>query len=296
MANENNNNAVATVTEEKKVTQKLLMDYLEQTNSNLLQNEMAQFVAIAMTFNLNPWKREVYPIAYGQGNGRKLSIIVGYEVYLRRAEEFPQYDGYETKFNGTGADMSCTCIVYRKDRNHPIGATVFLREYTQNNQMWNNKPHVMLEKVAIATALRRAFPSVFNGMPYIADELPDKMTGGDRMREQGFMEVHGDMPEQPQNTWAKAPKSENHAEVPQAEETPAQRTETAQNEVEAEEVDSDTRNFLNAMKKLAKQNRQAYMDAMGKLGFESAGDVPTERRQAIYTAVNNAVVGAIKEG
>ena len=296
MANENNNNAVATVTEEKKVTQKLLMDYLEQTNSNLLQNEMAQFVAIAMTFNLNPWKREVYPIAYGQGNGRKLSIIVGYEVYLRRAEEFPQYDGYETKFNGTGADMSCTCIVYRKDRNHQIGATVFLREYTQNNQMWNNKPHVMLEKVAIATALRRAFPSVFNGMPYIADELPDKMTGGDRMREQGFMEVHGDMPEQPQNTWAKAPKSENHAEVPQAEETPAQRTETAQNEVEAEEVDSDTRNFLNAMKKLAKQNRQAYMDAMGKLGFESAGDVPTERRQAIYTAVNNAVVGAIKEG
>ena len=296
MANENNNNAVATVTEENKVTQKLLMDYLKQTNSNLLQNEMAQFVAIATTFNLNPWKREVYAIAYGQGNGRKLSIIVGYEVYLRRAEEFPQYDGYETKFNGTGADMSCTCIVYRKDRNHPIGATVFLREYTQNNQMWNNKPHVMLEKVAIATALRRAFPSVFNGMPYIADELPDKMTGGDRMREQGFMEVHGDMPEQPQNTWAKAPKSENHAEVPQAEETSAQRTETAQNAVEAEEVDSDSRNFLNAMKKLARQNRQAYMDAMGKLGFESAGDVPPERRQAIYTAVNNAVVGAIKEG
>ena len=296
MANENNNNAVATVTEENKVTQKLLMDYLKQTNSNLLQNEMAQFVAIATTFNLNPWKREVYAIAYGQGNGRKLSIIVGYEVYLRRAEEFPQYDGYETKFNGTVADMSCTCIVYRKDRNHPIGATVFLREYTQNNQMWNNKPHVMLEKVAIATALRRAFPSVFNGMPYIADELPDKMTGGDRMREQGFVEFHGEMPEQPQNTWAKAPKSENHAEVPQAEETDAQRTETAQNAVEAEEVDSDTRNFLNAMKKLARQNRAAYMDAMGKLGFESAGDVPPERRQAIYTAVNNAVVGAIKEG
>lgn len=296
MANENNNNAVATMTEENKVTQKLLMDYLKQTNSNLLQNEMAQFVAIATTFNLNPWKREVYAIAYGQGNGRKLSIIVGYEVYLRRAEEFPQYDGYETKFNGTGADMSCTCIVYRKDRNHPIGATVFLREYTQNNQMWNNKPHVMLEKVAIATALRRAFPSVFNGMPYIADELPDKMTGGDRMREQGFVEVHGEMPEQPQNTWVKDPKSENHAEVPHAEETDAQRTETAQNAVEAEDVDSDTRNFLNAMKKLARQNRQAYMDAMGKLGFESAGDVPPERRQAIYTAVNNAVVGATKEG
>ena len=194
MTTENtNNNAVATVTEQNRVTQKLLMDYLKQTNSNLLQNEMAQFVAIATTFNLNPWKREVYAIAYGQGNNRKLSIIVGYEVYLRRAEEFPQYDGYETKFFGEGADMGCTCIVYRKDRNHPIGSTVFLREYTQNNAMWGNKPHVMLEKVAIATAMRRAFPSVFNGMPYTADELPDKMTGADKLNNQGYVQIDPDI-------------------------------------------------------------------------------------------------------
>jgi hypothetical protein len=99
-----------------------------------------------------------------------------------------------------------------------------------------------------------------------------------------------------QETAQEATQVENHAEVPQAEETAAQRTETAQDAVEAEEVDSDTRNFLNAMKGLAKKNSKAYMDAMGRLGFESAGDVPAERRQAIYTAVNNAVVGATKEG
>lgn len=173
-----NNGAVAVTTKQNRVTQQLLMDYLKQTNSNLLPNEMAQFFAIATAFNLDPYKREVYAIAYGQGNGRKLSIIVGYEVYLRRAEEFPQYDGYETEFSGKGADMCCTCKVYRKDRSRPVGSTVFLREYSQGNQMWNTKPHVMLEKVAIATAMRRAFPSEFNGMPYIADELPDKMTNG----------------------------------------------------------------------------------------------------------------------
>lgn len=189
MSTENTNNAVATTTKQNEVTKQLLMDFLKQTNSNLLQNEMAQFVAIATTFNLNPWKREIYPIAYGQGNNRKLSIIVGYEVYLRRAEEFPQYDGYETNFFGEGANLGCSCIVYRKDRNHPIGSTVFLREYTQNNTMWNNKPHVMLEKVAIATAMRRAFPSVFNGMPYTADELPDKMTGADKLNNQGYVQI-----------------------------------------------------------------------------------------------------------
>ena len=198
MAETKNNGAVAVTTEQTKVTQQLLMDYLKQTNSNLLQNEMAQFVAIATTFNLNPWKREVYAIAYGQGNGRKLSIIVGYEVYLRRAEEFPQYDGYDTTFFGEGANMGCTCKVYRKDRNHPIGSTVFLREYSQNNTMWNTKPHVMLEKVAIATAMRRAFPSQFNGMPYTADELPDKMTGADKLDEQGYVEVHNEPPKQPE--------------------------------------------------------------------------------------------------
>ena len=180
------NTAVAVTTEQNRVTQQLLMDYLKQTNSNLLPNEQQQFLAIAGTFNLNPWKREVYAIAYGQGNGRKLSIIVGYEVYLRRAEEFPQYDGYETEFSGKGPDMSCTCKVYRKDRSRPVGSTVFLREYSQNNQMWNTKPHVMLEKVAIATAMRRAFPSEFNGMPYIADELPDKMTNGGKAPDAEF--------------------------------------------------------------------------------------------------------------
>ncbi len=194
MVQEKTSNAVAVISKQNEVTQELLMDYLKQTHSNLMQNEMQQFIAIAMTFNLNPWKKEVYPIAYGQGNGRKLSIIVGYEVYLRRAEEFPQYDGYQTFFTDEGSNMRCTCNVYRKDRGHETSATVYLREYTQNNSMWNTKPHVMLEKVAIATALRRAFPSVFNGMPYIADELPDEMTGRNDLNSKGFQEVSVEQP------------------------------------------------------------------------------------------------------
>lgn len=219
MTTENTNKAVAATTKQNEVTKQLLMDFLKQTNSNLLPNEMAQFVAIATTFNLNPWKREIYPIAYGDGNRRKLSIIVGYEVYLRRAEEFPQYDGYETTFFGEGANMGCSCKVFRKDRNHAIGSTVFLREYNQGNQMWNTKPHVMLEKVAIATAMRRAFPSEFNGMPYTADELPDKMTGGEKLREQGFVEVHADVPD------GTVAEDTNYGEIPnekQATDAPAE--------------------------------------------------------------------------
>lgn len=159
-------------------------------------------------------------------------------------------------------------------------------------QTWKQYPTQMLSARCVSEGVRALYPACLCGM-YTPEEVSDFTPKGGSVPE--FTES-AEVFEETQETAPDAPQVENHAEVPQAEETAAQRTETAQNAVEAEEVDSDTRNFLNAMKKLAKQNRAAYMDAMGKLGFESAGDVPPERRQAIYTAVNNAVVGATKEG
>lgn len=58
--------------------------------------------------------------------------------------------------------------------------------------------------------------------------------------------------------------------------------------------ESDTRNFMNAMKALAQKNSAAYMEAMGRMGFESAADIPVERRREIYTVINDAVTGATK--
>lgn len=256
-------NEIATsTTEQVKVTNQLLLDYLKQTNSNLQENEQAQFLAIASTFNLNPWKREVYAIAYGSGDKRKLSIIVGYEVYLRRAEEFPQYDGYETTFSGQGADMCCTCKVYRKDRNHPTTANVYLREYTQGNTMWNTKPRVMLEKVAIATAMRRAFPSVFNGMPYTSDELPDEMTGADKLNAQGMQEV-------PQETQTEAKQATSEKQKKE--------------------------NFVLAMNKLHEANPKVYEDAMKIYAYDKPEDVPADKRRDVFGAINDAINAAAQK-
>lgn len=159
-------------------------------------------------------------------------------------------------------------------------------------QTWKQYPTQMLSARCVSEGVRALYPACLCGM-YTPEEVSDLTPKGGSVPE--FAESE-EVFAVTQETATDATQVENHAEVQQAEETSAQRTETAQNAVEAEEVDSDTRNFLIAMKKLAKQNRAAYMDAMGKLGFESAGDVPPERRQAIYTAVNNAVVGATKEG
>ena len=249
-------NEVTTTTEQNEAQIKqLCLDYLKQTNSNLMPNEQAQFLAISCAFGLNPYKKEIYPIAYGQGNNRKLSIIVGYEVYLKRAESYKQYDGYVVEWEGNGADLRAKCTVYRKDRNHPTVSTVWLREYTQNNSMWNTKPHVMLEKVAIATALRRAFPVEMGGMPYIADELPDYMTGADKLQSQGLQEVQ---PEQPT---------------------------TAQ--PEAQEVDEDFENFKTGISELARVDMAAYREGMAKAGFKRVEDVPKDQRGKVFNMVNS---------
>lgn len=189
---------LAVTTAQNQVTKQLLLDYLTATTPGLNQSQVQQFLAVSMAFNLNPWKKEVYPIPYTSNGKTIMSIVTGYEVYLKRADLNPNYDGYQIEWNGTFVrskvqksgkngnysvdallpkddDVSCICTVYRKDRKMPVRCEVFYSEYTQGNSMWCTKPRVMLEKVAIARAMRLAFPTEFGGMPYESAELPKEM-------------------------------------------------------------------------------------------------------------------------
>ena len=76
--------------------------------------------------------------------------------------------------------------MYRKDRTHPTKAEVTFTEYDNSkirkegkvNQYgkenkpntWDEKPAVMIHKVAMVTALRNAFPNELGGL-YEVDEL-----------------------------------------------------------------------------------------------------------------------------
>ena len=189
------NNAIATQSNPQQVNDALLLDYLTATTPGLNDHQVKQFLAVSMAFGLNPWKKEVYAVTYNNRDGGKtMSIVTGYEVYLKRAEMNPNYDGYETEWRGEfvrgkstksgkngnysvdalvpkDGDVSCICRVFRKDRKVPVMCEVFFSEYDQGNSMWQSKPRVMLEKVAIARAFRLAFPVEFGGMPYESAEL-----------------------------------------------------------------------------------------------------------------------------
>lgn len=169
------------------ITEKDIVSYMDACGigDQLEANEKRQFIEIATAFSLNPFKREIYCVPYSQGDKRKLSIITGYEVYLKRAERSGQLDGWDVTFTGGGKDLAAHITIWRKDRSHAINHSVDFSEYVQTtwkngkqvpNKFWSEKPKTMLRKVAISQGFRLAFPDELGGMPYTADELPDEMT------------------------------------------------------------------------------------------------------------------------
>lgn len=266
-------NEIAAISEENKVTQDLLLDYLKTMNKGLNEQQTKQFLAVAGTFGLNPWKREVYAVTFKNKDGSTdMSIVTGYETYIKRAELNPNYDGFEIEFKGgfkrgkvtksgkngswqvdalvPDGEVSCICTVYRKDRAHPTREEVFFDEYNKGNDMWIQKPRTMLKKVAIVSAFRKAFPFDFGGMPYTNDELPDHMTGADKLQEQGYTEVHTDQP-QPQK----------------------------------KAIDEEAKKFMEGMKGLWSQAPEIYKDTMQEFGFKSANNVPPERRSEVFNTI-----------
>ena len=251
-------NEIVATSEENKITSKLLSDYFATLTDKLTDVQRNQFAAVAQAFGLNPFKREIYATTYRNKDGQTvMSIVTGYEVYLKRAEMNPNYNGFETNFQVVNGEMGCTCKVYRKDRTMPVTSTVWMSEYSTGRSLWASKPRMMLEKVAIATAFRRAFPCDFGGMPYTTDELPEHMTGADKLEQQGYTEV-------PQDAQQQAPAKPKAAK---------------------KEIDEETKQFMDGMKGLWTQAPEIYKSTMDELGFKSANNVPPERHGEVFNTI-----------
>ena len=131
------------------------------------------FVNIATLYGLNPFKREIYCVVYGEGKYRTCSIITGYEVYLKRAERLGTLNGWHCEYEGSVKDetLAVTVVINRKDWQHSFKHTAFYSEVKQENRIWSKMPMFMTKKVAVCQAFRMCFPDEFGGMPYTNDEL-----------------------------------------------------------------------------------------------------------------------------
>ena len=161
-------------------------------NAVASEQEIALFLNQCVMFGLNPFKREIYLIKYKATE--PATFVVGYEVYLKRAERTDKWAGMESGTTDVDGKLAFAWVkVYRKDWDRPLYHEVFLDEYCQFKDEWVNgsrtgrktptrfwaeKPRTMLKKVAIAQAFRMAFPDEMAGMPYISEERiaePDRL-------------------------------------------------------------------------------------------------------------------------
>ena len=97
----------------------------------------AQFNAlmiVATQYNLNPFTKEIYAFPDKQ-NG--IVPVVGVDGWARIINSHPQFDGMEFKYSeettipdgsNTKAHEWVECVIYRKDRSHPIVVREYLDE------------------------------------------------------------------------------------------------------------------------------------------------------------------------
>ena len=173
------------------VDEQVIKDFLFGSETKLTDEQKVLFGRTAMAFNLNPFKREIYAVPfeekwYNKQTGKResfnpkryrLSIVTGYEVYLKRAERLALLDGWKvwTEDDPNGRPIKAKISISRKDWKNPFEHEVYFNEYAQSNSMWESKPHTMIKKVVTAQGFRMAFPDDMGGLPYTSDELPDEM-------------------------------------------------------------------------------------------------------------------------
>ena len=157
-------NAIAV--KEDTITATDVKKYIAQ---NATDKELYMFMGICKSYGLNPLKREIHFVKYGNAAA---SIIVGYEIYLKRAERTGKLDGWKRWIEKDNIGEKAIIEIKRKDQSIPIRWEVYRSEFDKQQSTWKAMPTFMLKKVAIAQGFRLAFPDDLGGMPYIPEELP----------------------------------------------------------------------------------------------------------------------------
>ena len=153
------------------------------------ERDCIRFIMLCQGKRANPFEGDCYLIGYDGKDGPVFSLVCGLELFLKRAEQSPEYDGYEAgvvveresqpgggiELMGTYIPKASTlaggwCKVFRKDRSHPVYKTVKLQVYNTGRSRWEKDPAGMIVKVAISQAHREAFPTALGGL-YTREEM-----------------------------------------------------------------------------------------------------------------------------
>ena len=112
--------------------------------------QMMALLIVADQYGLNPWTKEVYAFP-DKNNG--IVPVVGVDGWARIINSHEQFDGMQFAQD----EQSCTCTIYRKDRQHPVAVTEYMAECKRGTGPWSSHPRRMLRHKAMIQCARLAF-------------------------------------------------------------------------------------------------------------------------------------------
>jgi phage recombination protein Bet len=113
--------------------------------------QMTALMVVANHYGLNPWTKEIYAFP-DKNNG--IVPVVGVDGWSRIINNHAQFDGMDFEQDAE----SCTCIIFRKDRSHPIRVTEYMAECRRAGVgPWASHPRRMLRHKAMIQCARLAF-------------------------------------------------------------------------------------------------------------------------------------------
>lgn len=129
-----------------------MIDTLKATafKGQVSDEQMMALLIVANQYGLNPWTKEIYAFP-DRNNG--IVPVVGVDGWSRIINSHAQFDGMDFEQD----DQSCTCIIHRKDRNHPTRVTEYMSECKRDVAPWKSHPRRMLRHKAMIQCARLAF-------------------------------------------------------------------------------------------------------------------------------------------
>ena len=153
------------------------------------------FLSLCRFQHLNPFLREAYLIKYG--DRQPATMVVGKDVFIKRARRNADFAGFQAGIivenSDSGEITEREGTFYQRDYERLVGgwAKVYIKGYDQPfyesvsideyegktkegklNSQWATKGATMIRKVALAHALREAFPDETAGM-YAQEEIAE---------------------------------------------------------------------------------------------------------------------------
>lgn len=173
-----------------KLTLGMIRDHIAtptRTGKTPSDSDCLHFAMLCKAQSLDPWQGDAYMVGFDTDDGPKFSLMVAYNVLVRRAETHPAYEGKQEGLIVEDKDGNIKDVIgafrsddqkllgawvkiYRKDRTTPQETRIRFANYRQSNKMWNKDGEGMILKCCISAGFKQAFPALTRGF-YTENEV-----------------------------------------------------------------------------------------------------------------------------